>query len=57
MAPKLVNWKGSTDKIKSLLSQVVTRQMKKLKIIKEAFNKNTIIGNVYFFNHSTKIRL
>ena len=59
MAPTLVNWKGSTHKTKWLLNQVVTRQMKKLKIEnynQETFNRNITIGNVYCFNHSIKIR-
>ena len=40
MAPTLGKWKGSTHKTKWLLNQVLTRQIKKLKI--ENYNQGNI---------------
>ena len=62
IAPKLGRWRGSTLKAKWLLNQVVTWQIKnsKLKIallaIKETFNRNILIWNIYFFNQIVLIR-
>lgn len=62
MAIKLGRWRGSAHKTKLLLNQVVTWRIKNLKlkiallVIKETFNRNILIRNIYFFNHIVLIR-